>query len=256
MAQRKPIFQLKADCDPTEFATVRLTQVYADGCTVKRDVPTMDGASIKAVLYYIREFQATTNRINFGTSGKKSTTFVVCYVVQRMTPIQNCTPAAFLVALECCKSEMILPIACQTLVDYLETLSKPCQMTVEAFVNQLKVMVWYVTDIPFPGPDPPIVQQTKLKNIFFEPSQALGRRTFLHVNDMSTLSLLTLQQFMSQEQEFSEQSQNARDSHNNRQRNGKQKSSSSGGKFYGNGGRNGGRNSKSGRRWPWIPNNP
>jgi hypothetical protein len=41
MAQCKPIFQLKADCDPMAFVTIRLTQTYADGRTVKHDVPTM-----------------------------------------------------------------------------------------------------------------------------------------------------------------------------------------------------------------------
>jgi hypothetical protein len=58
---------------------------------------------------------------------------------------------------------MILPTAQQTLVNYLETLSQPCQMTVEAFVNRLKVMVWYLHDFPFPGPDPPIMY-TKLSS--------------------------------------------------------------------------------------------
>jgi hypothetical protein len=45
MAQCKHILQLKADCDPAEFIQVKLSQAYADGPTVNRDAPTMDGVS-------------------------------------------------------------------------------------------------------------------------------------------------------------------------------------------------------------------
>jgi hypothetical protein len=64
------------------------------------------------------------------------------------------TDVTFCQAIELWKYKMILPTAHQNLVDYLENLTKPCQMTVEAFVNRLKVMLWYVTNMPFPGPDP------------------------------------------------------------------------------------------------------
>jgi hypothetical protein len=128
-----------------------------------------------------------------------------------IAPLQNRTPATFLVTLDHWKSEMILPTARQTLVDYLETLTKPRQMTVEAFVNRLKVMVRYVDDIPFPGPDPPQVQQTKLKNIIFRAMPITWQTNFLRANgDVSTSSVLQLQQFMSQEREFAEQAQNLR----------------------------------------------
>jgi hypothetical protein len=47
------------------------------------------------------------------------------------------------------------------MVDYLlETISKPHNMMVEAFVNRVKVMVCYIEDIPFPGPDPPTISPT------------------------------------------------------------------------------------------------
>jgi hypothetical protein len=105
---------------------------------------------------------------------------------------------------------MILPTARQILANYLETLTKPCQMTVEAFVNRLKVMVRYVINIPFLGLDPPTVSQTKLKNIIFKAMPVTWKTYFLCVNDASTLSVLTLQQFMSQEREFADQAQNIR----------------------------------------------
>jgi hypothetical protein len=108
----------------------------------------------------------------------------------------------FNTALDTLKAEMILPTARQTLVDYLETLTKPRQMTVEAFVNRLKVMIRYVANIPFLGVDPPTISQTKLKNIIFKAMPSTWQTNFLQVKDVSILSVLTLQQFMSQEREF------------------------------------------------------
>jgi hypothetical protein len=57
MALCKPFLQLKADYDSTKLTTVRLIQTYADGTTVKQDVPQMDGISIEAVLHCIQEYQ-------------------------------------------------------------------------------------------------------------------------------------------------------------------------------------------------------
>jgi hypothetical protein len=212
MAQRKPIFQLKADCDPTEFVTVRLTQNYVDGTTVKREAPTMDGTSMEAVFYCIREFQEIADELNFTTADEFFNNFrrILRNSAKDdwdsvIAPLQHRTPATFLLALDQWKSNMMLPTACQTLVHYLETLIKPCKMTVEAFVNRLKVMVCYVNDIPFPGPDPPVVQQTKLKNIIFRAMSTTWQTNFLRANgDVSTSSVLQLQQFMSQEREFAE----------------------------------------------------
>jgi hypothetical protein len=84
------------------------------------------------------------------------------------------------------------------MVNYLETLNKPHNMMVEAFINGLKVMVRYINDIPFPGPDPPSVNQTKLKNIIFRAMPVTWQATFLCFNNISTSTVLQLQQFMSQ----------------------------------------------------------
>jgi hypothetical protein len=56
---------------------------------------------------------------------------------------------------------------------------KPRQVTVEAFVNCLKFMVRYIPNIPFPGVDPPIVLQTKLKNILFKAMPSTWQTHFL-----------------------------------------------------------------------------
>jgi hypothetical protein len=85
----------------------------------------------------------------------------------------------FNIALDTWESEMILPTARQTQVDYLETLTKPRQMTVEAFVNHLKVVVRYVINVTFPGVDPPTIAQTKLKNIIFKAMPATWQTNFL-----------------------------------------------------------------------------
>jgi hypothetical protein len=54
------------------------------------------------------------------------------------------------------------------MVDYLEKLTEAPSMAVKAFTNHVKVMVHYISDIPFLGPDPaPTISKTKLKNIVF-----------------------------------------------------------------------------------------
>jgi hypothetical protein len=64
--------------------------------------------------------------------------------------------------------------------------------------------------MPFPGPDPPTISQTKLKKIIFWAMSITWQTNFLQVNDVSTSSVLMLQQFMSQECEFADQAQNSR----------------------------------------------
>jgi hypothetical protein len=61
------IIQLKPDFDPVDFINVSLQQTYADGRTVKGDVPTTDGTSIEEILYCIREFSGTATALNFHT---------------------------------------------------------------------------------------------------------------------------------------------------------------------------------------------
>jgi hypothetical protein len=102
------------------------------------------------------------------------------------------------------KQEMILPSARQMMVDYLEMISKPRNMSVEALVNRIKVMVRYIRDIPFPGADPPTISPTKMKNIIFRAMPVAWQTNFLLVHEVSAWSVLQLQQFMSQEREFSD----------------------------------------------------
>ncbi len=81
-------------------------------------------------------------------------------------------------------------------------------MTLKAFVNQMKVMTGYVTDIPFPGADPPVVINTKLKNIIFRAMPPAWQTNFLLVNNIANTTLMQLQQFTSQEREFAEPQNN------------------------------------------------
>jgi hypothetical protein len=127
--------------------------------------------------------------------------------------IPNRTPALFFAAIEAWKAEMIMPSARQNMVDYLKVLNKPRNMTVEAFVNRIKVMTWYITNIPFPGADPPIISATKLKNIIFRAMPTAWQTNFLCVNIILTTTVLQLQQLMSQKQEFAAP-QNNRDNTN------------------------------------------
>jgi hypothetical protein len=72
-------------------------------------------------------------------------------------------------------------------------------MPVENFITRVKVMVRYVKDIPFPGVNPPMVDDTKLKNIIFCTMLPAWHTNFLRVNHISTTSVLKLQQSMAQD---------------------------------------------------------
>ena len=255
MAQRKPIFQLKADYDPTEFILVRLTTTYADGRIIKRDAPTMDGSSIEVVLYCIREFDDLASELELNTGNELFHNFRRLLRGSAkdewdllIASIGNYTQANFRTTITRWKSEMILPTSRQALVDYLESLSKPRSMSVESFVNRLKVMIRYIADIPFPGPEPPLINQTKLKSIIFKAMPDTWQTNFLRSNgDMSTSSVLTLQQFMSQEQEIADRAQNTQNTRGNfNNRNNKRERS---GRGFSRG--NGGRNNYQGRRHTW-----
>ena len=67
MAYRRSIIQIKADCHPSDFDTVKLQQTYADGRTLKRDNPITDGASIESLLYCLRGFLETARELDFTT---------------------------------------------------------------------------------------------------------------------------------------------------------------------------------------------
>ena len=88
------------------------------------------------------------------------------------------------------------------MVDDLECIKKPRNMTVEIFINRVKVMVKYIGQIPFPGPTPPTIDNTKLKHIIFRAMPITWQMNFLHLHDVATTTMLQLQHFMVQEREF------------------------------------------------------
>jgi hypothetical protein len=185
MAYGRSIIQLKPDFDVMDLVNISLQQAYVDR-TVKPEVPTMDGASIEEIIYCLREFHEASTALEFNTGDELFTNFrhtlqsaakVDWDIVIKNIP--NRTPSIFYAAIEAWKNELILPSACQTMVDYLETLNKPHNMTVEAFVNCVKVMVRYITNIPFPGPDLPLISQTKLKNIILRAMPTTWQTNFL-----------------------------------------------------------------------------
>ena len=128
-----------------------MTQTNAEGITVKRDAPTMDGTSIEAVLYCLREFNEISEELNYNTGQELFHNFrrVLKGAAKEdwdviIAGIAHHTQAIFRTWLNSWKAGMILPTARQTLVDYLEVLTKPRAMTVESFVNRLKVMIRYM----------------------------------------------------------------------------------------------------------------
>jgi hypothetical protein len=116
----------------------------------------------------------------------------------------------------------------------------------------VKVMVWYVTNIPFPGPNPPAVDDTKLNNIIFCAMPAAWQTKFLHVNDVLTTTVLQLQQCMAQAQKISKSTQNPRGGPPGQRNDNPHVNRLGYSCFAGRGGR---RNPYSGTRCPWTNNN-
>jgi hypothetical protein len=164
-----------------------LHQTYLDGRTEKREVPSTDGTSIEEIIYCLKEFLEAAAAFDFDTGYELFTNFRRIlgssakddwdYIIQH---IPNHTPVLFYAAIEQWKQEIVLPSAQQTMVDYLKKISKPRNMSVEAFLNRFKAMVRYIKDIPFPGPDPPpTINTTKLKNIIFRAMPVAWQTNFL-----------------------------------------------------------------------------
>ena len=109
----------------------------------------------------------TAHELNFNTGDELFQNF--CCILQGAVKddwdtitqgILERTPASFFTAIQQWKEELIMPSACQTMVDYLETITKPRRMTVEIFVKRVKVMARYITEIPFPAAEPPTINNT------------------------------------------------------------------------------------------------
>jgi hypothetical protein len=197
MAYQQLIIQLKPHCDPSDFTMVKLQQTYANGRVKKLETPATEGSSIEQILYCTREFLETASQLNFETGPElfdnfqrilKSTVKDDWDLVVALAPHPR-TPVVFHNALDEWKKELIMSLSRQTMVDNLENITKPCNMMVEHFVTRVRVMVRNITDFPFPGPKPPTVDSTKLKNIIFRAMPMPWQTNFLRVNDISTTTV-------------------------------------------------------------------
>jgi hypothetical protein len=78
-------------------------------------------------------------------------------------------------------------------------------MQVEAFVQQLKAITRYITDLPFAGAQPPMLNTTQIKNIVYKAMPATWQQHFIQSNrGISAVTLLKLHNFMSNKRTFSD----------------------------------------------------
>jgi hypothetical protein len=68
----------------------------------------------------------------------------------------------------------------QELVDFLQLVNKPRSMQVEVFVQRLKTMARYVTDLTFAGAQPPMLNNTQIKKHRLQ-SDAINMATTFHL---------------------------------------------------------------------------
>ena len=67
----------------------------------------------------------------------------------------------------------------QEFVDFLQSVNKPRSMQVEVFVQRLKTMARYVTDLPFVGAQPPMLNNTQIKNIVYKAMPSTWQQHFI-----------------------------------------------------------------------------
>jgi hypothetical protein len=219
MAHGTPVISLKQDFDPTELSSVRLQQVYDDGTREKLETPIIDGRSVEANLYGLREFLETSEELTFDTGDELFKYFRRTLQLtikddwdtvvfdNGFDGIINKTENDFLHCIRLWKLTFVTEDSRQELVDYLQIVQKPRAMQVESFVQRLKTISRYVNDLPFAGAQPPVLNNTQIKNIVFKAMPATWQQHFIRSNrGISTVTLLELQNFMSNERTFSDSS--------------------------------------------------
>ncbi len=79
-------------------------------------------------------------------------------------------------------------------------------MQVEVLVQRLKTpMARYVADLPFAGAQPPTLYNTQIKNIVYKAMPSTWQQHFIRSNrGISSVTLLELQNFMSNERTFAD----------------------------------------------------
>jgi hypothetical protein len=217
MAQGTPVISLKQDFDPTELTSVRLQQTYDDDTKEKLETPIIDGRSVEANLYSLREFRETAEELTFDTGDEL---FKYFRRILRSTikddwdtvvtdngfdGVNGKTEIDFANCLREWKLTFVTEDSRQELVDYLQTVHKPRAMQVEVFVQRIKTMARYVTELPFAGAQPPMLNNTQIKNIVYKAMPAAWQQHFIRSNKgVSAVTLLELQNFMSNERTFSD----------------------------------------------------
>jgi hypothetical protein len=219
MAHGTPVISLKQDFDPNELTFIRFQQDYDDDTNEKLQTPIIDGRSVEANLYGLREFQETAEELSFDTGDElfkyfrrilKNTIkddWITIVTDNGFDGVNNKTENDFLFCIRAWKLTFVTEDSRQDLVDYLQSTQKPRAMQVETFVQRLKTIARYVNDLPFAGAQPPVINNTQIKNIVFKAMPTAWQQHFIRSNrGISAVTLLELQNFMSNERAFSDSS--------------------------------------------------
>jgi hypothetical protein len=179
--------------------------------------PIIDGRSVEATLYGLHEFRETAEELTFDTGdelfkyfrrilrGTVKDDWDTIVTDNGFDVVNGKTEADFNQCLSEWKLTFVTEDSRQELVDYLQTVSKPRALQVEVFVQRLKTMARYVADLPFAGVQPPTLNNTQIKNIVYKAMPLAWQQHFIRSNrGISAVTLLELQNFMSNERTFAD----------------------------------------------------
>jgi hypothetical protein len=218
MAQAMPAIMLTQDFDPDELPVIKLQQTYDDDTVAKSEIPIIDGRTVEANLYALNKFFEAAEELTFDTGDELFRAFrkiqkgkikqdwdtVVDY--EGLANMAGCTPAQFEICIRAWKLTFVNEESRQTLIDYCEQVKKPRAMSVETFVQRLKTIARYVEALPHNDPvHAPVLSPENIKHIVFKAMPTQWQVQFVRTHrGIALVTLLELQNFMSNEKTFAD----------------------------------------------------
>ena len=169
---RKPIIAIESSLDFQDLAKAKVQHTDDRGVNRKIEVPVADGSSFKGVLYTIREFNAASNTLMMTNGPDLFNNFRLCLVGNAkeewdiVIQDQDQTLDGFTEMIRRFKLVFTTHETKEIMLEYLQSVSKPKDMEVHAFVRRMQSINRYIADMPDDNL-PPSLNEMQLKNSVF-----------------------------------------------------------------------------------------
>ena len=207
---RKPIIAIESPLDYEDLAKAKL-QHLDNGISRKIEVPVSTGSSFESVLYTIREFDAAVATLNITSGQDLFNSFRLCLVGNAkdewdlITKDQERTPEKFKEMLREFKLHFMTDETKANMLEYIESVSKPKDMGVHAFVRRVQLVNRYIDDMPDRHSKLSNMSDTQLKNTVFRAMPPSWQRAFIQSSrKLDDCSLEDIIEYMEQQKSFAD----------------------------------------------------